>query len=241
MAEPQDENRADAPLPRDAAPAATRVGRFDRLRKVGDRVPTRWFAAIGTGIFLAATAGFGGLADASADPIPQIEPNEKHTNSQLRLSVERAVIFDEFPETGVTAGPGERVLAVVVEVENVWTETLPTTPGYSVSDAIRLDALPNDAPDGVARYDDGTTSPRLQPGIPVTVVVAWAVPAETYAGAGEVELRIFDETAWTGQLVTAGTTWGDARLAATVVVPLRDADADADADTDTDTDPGVDE
>lgn len=224
MAEPQDDVRTDAPSTRAAASAAGRAGRFDRLRKVGDRVPTRWFAAIGTGVFLAATAGFGGLADATAEPIPRIEADETHTNAQLRLSVERAVIFDEFPETGVTVGPGERVLAVVVEVENVWTESLPTSAGFSVSDAVRLDALPDDPPDAVARYDDGTLSPWLQPGVPVIVVVAWAVPAGTYSGVDEIELRIFDETLRAGELITYGTSWGEAQLAATVVVPLRDDD-----------------
>ena len=223
VAEPEDDARTE-PAPA-AASGLPRATRFDRLRKVGDRVPTPWFAAIGTGVFLAATAAFGGLVDAAADPIPQIDPDEVHANGQLRLSVERAVIFDEFPETGVSVEPGERVLAVVVEVENVWTEALPTSDGFSVSDALRLDALPDAAPDGVARYDDGTQQPWLQPGIPVTVVVAWAVPARTFEGADELALRLYDESLYTGQLITYGQSWDSPVLAATVRVPLRDSDA----------------
>ena len=223
MAQSEDDARAEPT--RAAASGVPRRTRFDRLRKVGDRVPTPWFAAIGTGLFLAATASFGGLADAAADPIPQLDPDEVHTNGQLRLSVERAVIFDEFPETGVTAEPGERVLAVVVNVENLWTEALPTSGGFSVNDALRLDALPDAAPDGVARYDDGTQQPWLQPGIPVTVVVAWAVPARTFTDSDELALRLYDETLYAGQLITYGQSWDSPVLAATVRVPLRDSDA----------------
>ena len=223
MAEPEEDAQV-APAPA-AAAEEPRNARFDRLRKAGDRVPTRWFAAIGTGLFLAATAAFGGLMDATADPIPQIDPDDTHTNGQLRLSAERAMLFDEFPETGVTVKPGERVVAVVVEVENVWTEALPTSRGFTVSDALRLDALPDTAPGGVARYDDGTLTPWLQPGVPVTVVVAWAVPARRFEDADEIALRFYDETLQTGELITYGQSWEAPVLAATVRVPLRDSDA----------------
>ncbi len=198
--------------------------RFRWLRAASDRVPTRWFAGIGTALFLAATAAFGGLATA-AEPGPrQLEPGETHRNDQLAITVERAVLVDEFPEAGVFVDDGERVLAVVVTAENRWTAPLAAYADSSVTESFAIDGLPPE-PDSVARYDDATMSPWLQPGVPARIVLAWAVGADEFADDQVLDITLNDMTLHTGSFVANGQWWTDPVAAATVPVALEDLGA----------------
>src|SRR5688572_26515536 len=98
----------------DSTPRAR--GRLGWLKAASDRVPTRWFTGIGTALFLVATAAFGGLATAAEPEITALAPGEAHRNDQLSMTIERAVLVDEFPEAGVYVDDGERVLAVLLTV-----------------------------------------------------------------------------------------------------------------------------
>lgn len=198
--------------------------RFGWLRAASDRVPTRWFAAIGTALFLAATAGFGGLATAAEPAVADLEPGETHRNGQLAITIERAVLVDEFPEAGVFVDDGERVLAVVATVENRWTEPLAAYADSSVTESLTVDGLA-DRPDSVARYDDATVSPWLQPGVPARIVLAWAVETDEFADAQVVRITLNDMTLHTGSFVADGQWWTDPVAAATVPIALEDIGA----------------
>ena len=204
--------------------------RFKWIRAAGDRVPTSWFTGIATGAFLVATAAFGGLATAAAEgPVP-LDAGEEHRNDQLALTVQRAVLIDELGEAGVTVEPGQRVLAVIVDAENRWTQPLPTGRGNSVSDSVALADRPGHQPDGVARLDDSTILPWLQPGVPATLVLAWAVDRTEYADGEELRVVLNDETLFTGSFVLSGQSWEDPEPAALVTVPITDVGAGVDAD-----------
>lgn len=197
-------------------PARKRASSFARLRAAADRVPTKWFAAIGTGLFLAATAAFGGLATAAAEPIAELEVGETHTGPLYALSVDRAYLFDELSEAGAYPGDGQRVLALRVAVENVWTSPeglsgMRETLSVSVAGA-ELTSM--------ARIDDGTTTVRLQPGVPAEVVVAWLVPDDALTDGDEVTVTVSDPTLRTGQAVTAGQWWDDPTPAAQVTMRI---------------------
>lgn len=204
--------------------------RFRWLRAASDRVPTKWFAGIATGVFLAATAAFGGLATATEAGPVELEAGEEHLNEQLAITVQRAVLIDELSETGVTVEPGQRVLALVVDAENRWTEPLPTRRGYSLSSSIALADRPAEEPGGIARFDDSTWSPWLQPGVPMTAVLAWVVDDDDYADGDELRVVLNDEALYTGSFVTSGQSWDDPRPAAIVTVPIADVGAGADAE-----------
>lgn len=199
-------------------------GRLGWLRAASDRVPTRWFAGIGTALFLAATAAFGGLATAAETPIAVLEPGDTHRNDQLAITIERAVLVDEFPEAGVYVDDGERVLAVLVSLENTWTEPLPASSDSSVTESIEVAGL-DASPDSVARYDDATISPYLQPGVPAQVVLAWAVDAGAFEDAQQLSVTLNDMTVHTGSFVANGTWWTDPVAAATVTIGLEDIGA----------------
>ncbi|WP_307041448.1 hypothetical protein [Agromyces ramosus] len=210
--------------------------RFRWLRAASDRVPTKWFASIATALFLAATAAFGGLATAAAEGPVELDAGEEHRNDQLAITVQRAVLIDDLAEAGVTIEPGQRVLAVVVEVENRWTRALPTTPGNSVSSSVVLAEGPGlgREPGGVAHYDDSTALPWLQPGVPTTVVLAWAVDQSDYADGEELHLVLNDETLFTGSFVVSGQSWEDPEPAAIVTVRITDVGEGRDTETDAD-------
>lgn len=195
------------------------------MHTVTDRVPTSWFAGIFTVAFLTVTAAFGGLATAAEPEPPVIDAGDAHVNDQLSLTIERAVLIDELGEAGAYPEPGQRVLAVIATAENRWTQPLPTGGGFSVSDAVRIPALGDVPPDSVARLDDATIGPYLQPGVPAELVLTWIVDADAFSGDETVRLDLRDETLITGKLVAAGQWWDDPVTAAHVDVALRDVDA----------------
>jgi hypothetical protein len=198
--------------------------RFGWLRAASDRVPTRWFAGIGTALFLAATAAFGGLATAAEPAITELEAGATHQNDQLSIAIERAVLVDEFPEAGVFVDDGERVLAVLATVENRWTEPLAAYADSSVTGSIEPAGL-DGSPDSVARYDDATVNPWLQPGVPAQIVLAWAVDADAFEDAQEVEITLNDMTLHTGSFVANGQWWTRPVAAASVTIAIEDLGA----------------
>lgn len=233
--EPEPETRAQQPVPK---------RRFHWLRTASDRVPTKWFATAGTVLFLAATAAFGGLATAEEPGPAALAVGEEHRNDQLAVAVQRAVLIDELPEAGITVEPGQRVLALVVDAENLWTEPLMTARGYSVRDAVVLERGSDVVEaDEVARLDDGTFGPWLQPGVPATLVLAWAVDGRSYRDDQELRFVVRDETLYTASFVASGRSWEDPVPAAYVTVAIEDVgagkDPDADAADDTPVDPAV--
>jgi len=204
-----------------------RVSRFTRLRAATDRVPTTWFAAIGTGLFLAATAAFGSLntvAAAPPAPLATLGPDTTHTSAQSAIAVRSAVLVDELSATRVFPEDGERLLVVLVEIENLWTAPLQLGSNAGVAQAIRLADDEREA-GGIVREDDQTDNPRLQPGVPALLAFTWAVPATRYADGDELTVLLRDPTLITGQLLYTGASWGDYAPAAEVHLPIRDAGA----------------
>jgi hypothetical protein len=206
-----------------AAPTPPRRSAW--LRAASDRVPTKWFAGIATALFLGATAAFGGLATAAEPEIAALEPGQEHRNDQLAITVERAVLVDELPDAGVYPEDDERVLALIVHVENQWTEPLSASPDSSLLDSLVLEELAETPPDSVARYDDATFSPRLQPGVPVKLVVTWAVDADRFMDGQKLQITLNDMTLHTGSFVANGQWWTEPVAAATLTVPLDDIGA----------------
>lgn len=188
-------------------------------------MPTGWITGAFTGLFLLVTAAFGGLAKAPTPGLTTIEAGERYENAQLALQIERAVLIDTFVEAGASAGPGERVLAVSVLAENRWRSPLITTGDHSVSQALRVQGLGDAAPTAVARMDDATLTPWLQPGVPAELVVTWVIADDALSEGDEVEFVIRDAVLHTGKAVTYGESWVDAKPAARVLTEVIDVGA----------------
>lgn len=211
-------------------PQQSEPRRLAWLHAAADKLPTSWLAGLGTAAFLAVTAAFGGLAPVAATPLAELTAGDEHVNTQLSVVVERAVLIDDFPEAGVRAEPGQRVLTLVLKVENRWTKPLPPRGDESVSQAVRLPALGDVPPETVARLDDATMSPWLQPGVPARLAATWAVDDEAFAGGEDLTVDLRDASLHTGRFVRAGDYWDDLRVAAHVTVVVEDLGAGAGAE-----------
>lgn len=213
----------------DAAPVPRR--RFEWVRAATDRVPTRWFAGIATAAFLAATAAFGGLATAAPPELEQLEPGEAHVTDQRSLTVKRAVLIDELSGSGVYPEEGQRVLVLVVDVENRWDKPQRTFGGSTIGESFVVEGIDPEPDSSVARLDDATTLPVLQPGVPAELVYTWAVDADDYAAGDELTVTLRDMSLYTGSFVMTGQTWTDPVASATMTLEIEDVGAGADAET----------
>lgn len=193
-----------------------------------DRVPTRWFAGIGTVAFLTATAASGGLATTAAIGPVKIDAGTEHRNEQVAITVQRAVLLDEFPEAGIRVEEGERVLAVQVRLENLWTTPQSTSPGLDVAKNFAIAELDGKPAASSARLDDATIAPVLQPGVPAEVVYTWPVAADAFQAGDTVEVTLFDLSLYVGSFVAAGSWWSDPVAAATLTLTLTDVGSGAD-------------
>jgi len=215
-------------------PAAERTrvrkSRFTWVRAASDRVPTAWFAAIGTGVFLLATAAFGGLATATEPPPPRLNPGAAHVTDMRTLTVQRAVLIDELPGSGTIPDDDERVLAIVVDVEDNWDRPLRTGGRGSVEESFSVAGL--DEPTSSARMDDATIGPTLQPGVPAQVVYTWAVEADAFAAGDTLVVTLNDMSLYTASFVSKGSSWEDPTPSATVTLVLTDVGAGVDAESD---------
>jgi len=211
---------------------APRPNRFARLRAATDRVPTKWFATIGTVLFLAATAAFGGLNDvpAEAKVLDELTVGQTHRSPQLAITVERAVLIDSLSGTGAFPDEekGERLLVLLVEMENRWDRPLATFGSEGVQRAVLLEGDAR-AADGIVREDDQTVTPWLQPGVPALLAFSWVVPGAAYADGDPLRIVLSDATLYQAQLLSSGESWVDRAPAAVVTIPLEDVGAGAES------------
>lgn len=215
-------------------PDAPRPSRTAWIARTWDRIPTGWFAGMLTAVFLAVTAAFGGLAQAAVPPIPELEPGDTHVNDQFALTVERAVLIDELPEAGITTEPGQRVLAIVLTAENVWNRALPSEGSSGLRAGVRIAELGDEPAAAIARFDDTTFSPYLQPRVPAELVLTWAIDRGVLADGDEIEVVLRDLTLRKGELVVAGEYWETPITAATMRLDVTDVGAGADAEAEAD-------
>jgi hypothetical protein len=194
-----------------------------------DRVPTGWLAGILTALFLGVTAGFGGLSAAAAPPIATLDAGETHESAQFAVTVERAVLIDSLPEAGIRVPAWQRVLAVVVTVENRWDRPLPSTGSGGLEDVVRVAALGDVGPAAIARFDDTGENPTLQPRVPAQLVLTWAVGGGQVRDGDTLDVELRDLSLYRGTFVLQGESWSDPVLAARVAVPATDVGAGVDA------------
>lgn len=210
-----------------------RPARFARLRGAVDRVPTRWFAGVATGLFLAVSAAFGGLATVASEPDATAASGDRIDGSPFAVTIDRAVLIDALPELQLEPEKaGDRLLAVVLTAENVTSDPLTSGEEYGLTGGIQLEGVADLAGvpgRAVYRWDDSTASPMFQPGVPAQVAVFWDVPAGVLdAGAltdgGEVTVRLIDRELIDTTLYDGGR-WEPTGAATRVTVPIRDVGA----------------
>ncbi len=212
--------------------AAVSAGWLARARAASDRVPTRWFASIGAALFLAITAGFGGLASVADEvaPLERLAAGQTHTSAQLSITVQRAVLIDALPGSGAFPDEkkGERLLVLLIELENEWDQPLWTAGVQGAHVAVRLENDERDAV-GLVREDDQTALAWLQPDVPAVFAFSWTVAPSVYAAGDELHVVLRDSVLEAGQLLYTDERWISPTPAAIVTVPIEDVGAGADA------------
>ncbi len=210
-------------------------GPFARLRKASDRVPTKWFATIGTTLFVVVTAAFGGLNAVAAvdEPVPTIATGVVHESAQLNITVQRAVLIDSLRGAGAfpDRDKGERLLVLLVEIENRWHAPASGSmfagllePTYHRN--VVIDGMGTVA-DGIVREDDQTLNPTLQPRVPAVLAFSWVVPADAYRDGQTLTVLLKDAELLEGQMLFHGEYWSAPEPAARAQVTIEDVGAGA--------------
>lgn len=204
-----------------AAATATATGAKRSLaQRALDRVPVKWVGTAATVVFLAATAAFGGLA-AVPEPEPAlVEHGQTYIGSELEITPVRATVIDQLRGTGVYPQPGERVLTVVLDVRNLSEFARLSTSSGALRD-VRLEGFEHLEP-SIARLDDETIAPWLQPGVAARVVLSWAVPADLAGDGDDVRMLLPDSTRSMGRFVLYGVVWSDAEIGGILVLAVED-------------------
>jgi hypothetical protein len=163
-----------------AAVAAVAVAVASRptnpVLRVLDSVPAKWWLFGIAALVLAASALFGGLADAGRAEVelPVLTAGEEFVGPQLTTTISSAELTDVAPDYSFEPEEGNTYLVVTAVVTNTVKKS--TT---SVADLLQLEWLDDDAQgvtERVALVSDGTSLPQANPGVPIEVAFVWEVP-----------------------------------------------------------------
>lgn len=207
------------------------------IRVASNAVPARWVTVAALALFLAVTAAFGGLADAppkAERPLTQLGAGDTHDTGEFEIRLDRAVLIDELDGSGTFPEEGERVLAVVGTIRNTTNE--PIESSIIAANQLRAEGLPGTRLDGddmeaaVARFDDTTYLPVLQPGFEVELAFTWAVPGDHLHADDELALTLSDKTWFQPSFLSRGPgSWTTPYVpAAEVRLTIEDVGAGAD-------------
>lgn len=217
-----------------AAPAHTRT----LAQRAIDRVPVKWLSTAALAVFLGATALFGGLETVPPPETPVVAVGETVIGAEIEMTPVQATVIDELTTTGVNPDDGERILSLVIDARNL-SEFARTSSAPETLGGVRVEGM-TDVLSGagqtdleirsgiapvVARLDDGTFAPWLQPEIPVRLVLSWAIPAGAFGDGDTVRLSLPTANRGLGQSVLYGVYWPDQRTAAYTDVVIEDLGA----------------
>ena len=192
------------------------------MRTMADRIPTKWASMIGVGIFLAATASFGGLNSVAAPETPHVKVGEHVVTSNLDMAVDSVYLSDRV-ENGSSADKenGERVLAVRMRITNLFPEarTMRASTGLQGTRIV-------DGPDKTPEFSrPGETTQgvlALQPGVPDEIILSWTVVASDYSEGDEVRIALSDPQTYRGQFLDDDLHWFEGGTSAIVTATLDD-------------------
>ena len=192
-------------------------------------MPTKWFITALSTLFLVASAAFGGLAAVPAPPLPEVQPEDSYTGTQLEISIVGAVLIDAFPDQGIEPDPGNRLLVVRAVVENVWDAPVAQRSGIGASDNVRVEGVDgvddSAAPFSLAIVSDGAQEFDLQPGVPEELAYIWQVPAGSLADGDVVHVNMLDKVYAAGGQVAYGERFDDPFVAAFTDIAVTDVGA----------------
>lgn len=190
-----------------------------RVRRMASLIPTPWLITAGGALLLAATAGFGGLADAAVAPAPTVAVGEQYSGSDLTLTVQSVELRTDrgnamvFPKEE----QGEKVLAITLEATNTFHAARSASAAEAVA-GIRVKGI--QGMPTISRAD-GSSGTTLQPDVPAQLVLAWVVRSGELHDGDELRLSLPDSTHFVGTSVLKGQDyWSDIVVGATLTAPV---------------------
>jgi hypothetical protein len=217
------------------AAAAGPAGKRNLAQRALDRVPLKWLSTAALVVFLGITSLFGGLEAVAAPETPVVAAGETVVGAEIEMTPVQATLIDELNRTGVFPDEGERIFSVVMDVRNL-SEFARSSASTDALGLVSVEGLAELLSDSgltdlevqsavkpvVARLDDGTFSPWLQPGLPVRVVLSWAIPADAFLDGDTVRVSLPTATRSIGQSVIYGVYWSDQRTVAYTDIAIED-------------------
>lgn len=167
----------------------------------------------------------GGFADAPAAEPAHLDVGAEHRNDRFAVTVTEASVADENDVSGHLPDDGERILAVRIEIENISDEAFSTTQG--LRETILVPELGDDADVRIARVDDGTRAPWLQPGLPAILQLSWVVADDAVGDGDAIDVLILDPHRYVLSTIASGTTWRETTPGALIEAVVRDDGAEA--------------
>lgn len=214
---------------------STSAGTRTLAQRAIDRVPLKWLSTAALVVFLGVTSLFGGLEAVAAPETPVITVGTTVVGTEIEMTPVQATLIDKLNTTGVFPGEGQRILSLVLDVRNlsefarssstedalgrIRVEGLAELLGASGLTALEVQGAVKPA---VARLDDGTFSPWLQPGLPVRLVLSWVIPTGAFGDGDNVRFDLPTGTRAVGQSVLYGVYWTDEHTAAYTDIVLEE-------------------
>lgn len=206
--------------------AVVRVSRSAFSRRT---VPA-WVAGAAVAAALVTAIALGGLGRSEATPT-LLDAGEELRMPLYAVTVLDAALTDEVEEKSLSAEPGETLVIVTVQLENLTDR--PIGVGLAAdkveSNLIGLSApllsltgtTPTETP-RAWRDDDSAGPVFLQPGVPSEVTLAWTAPEAAFAD-GIVELDVYDAVESRGQILISAEhiNWRRADIAARITVDTK--------------------
>jgi hypothetical protein len=203
-------------------------------------VVTRWLSAspatrVGgpvAALLLGVSGLFGGLDRVSlAERVDEVKPGTEVTVQPFALTLKQAIAIDEFEGTVSPNTPGNHLMVVLLDAENLSKESLgshmlspvPRAKSFLNRNLVVLDDRLNPDAPSVYDADSNTAISLLSPGLTYHLAVVWefggAVPGRLPLGLAELTLR--------GNTISPDVLeWEDPEEAATVTLPVQDSTTD---------------
>lgn len=180
---------------------------------------------------LVTAIALGGLGRSEATPT-RLDAGVEVRMPLYAVTVLDAALTDEVEEESLSAEPGETLVIVTVQLENLTDR--PIGVGLAAdkveSNLIGLSApllsltgtTPTETP-RAWRGDGSAGAVFLQPGVPSEVTLAWTAPEAAFAD-GIVELDVYDAVESRGQILISAehVNWRRADIAARITVDTKD-------------------
>lgn len=166
---------------------------------------------------LGTIAGLGGFRTVAMTGPVTADVGQDVNAALMTVTVDRIAVMDQLEASGVFPDEeaGERVLAVMLTVTNHDDEPRAAWRTASLDD-YRLEHRPDDAPSVKVLGDVGFNVTELQPGVPTTVVLSWALPAGELAAGDTISVIIPDATKGEVGAISGSVLWDELPPAAIV-------------------------